>query len=257
MEVFILPRTARKLSSTSIYHVVIRGLDRQIMFECPKDYTKYLEILSLYKEECHFELYAYCLMSNHVHLLIKITDISLETTFRKINTHYAVWFNMKYQRVGHLQQERFYSEPIEDESYFINVIKYIHHNPYIAGLEPSPGSTYKWSSFNEYSTNIFTLIDSSFVLGIMTIKELLQVNEEFSDSKCLDIDNVRKRLPDDVAMEIICNIASTDNCSSFNEMNIIQRNNYIREFHKKGVSIRQINRLTGISKGVIQRVLNS
>lgn len=251
-----MPRKARKISSTSIYHVVIRGLDRQIMFECANDYTKYLDILSFYKQECHFELYAYCLMSNHVHLLIKPTDISLETIFRKINTHYAVWFNMKYQRVGHLQQERFYSEPVEDNNYLITVIKYIHYNPQKAGLEPSPGAYYKWTSIHEYLSNSYNLIDSSFVFEIIKREDLLIPYEDNTNTQHLDVDTIKKRLPDDVAKEIICKITGNDNCSNFSELNLKKRNKYIKEFYKNGISIRQINRLTGISRGIIQRVIN-
>ena len=94
-----------------------------------EDFKKYIEILFLYRQECHFELYAYCLMSNHVHLLLKTTDVPLDAIFRRINTFYASWFNMKYQRCGHLQQDRFHSEPVEDKQYFLNVIRYIHRNP--------------------------------------------------------------------------------------------------------------------------------
>lgn len=196
-------------------------------------------------------------MSNHVHLLIKPTDFSLETIFRKINTHYAVWFNMKYQRVGHLQQERFYSEPIEDEHYFINVIRYIHFNPYKAGLESSPGASYKWSSIHEYSTTDYKLIDASYVLKIATKDELFCSNQNDTATKPLDIDTVKKRLPDDVAMDIIRDITKGDSCSNFCEIDLRKRNGYIREFYNNGLSIRQINRLTGISRGIIQRVINS
>lgn len=252
-----MPRKARTISSTSIYHVVVRGLDRQIMFECTRDYEKYLDILSLYKQECNFELYAYCLMSNHVHLLIKPIDSSLETIFRKINTHYAVWFNMKYQRVGHLQQGRFYSEPIEDSHYFINVIKYIHANPQKAGLESAPGIFYKWNSINEYLTNNYDLIDPSLALKIVNLDDLLDSYENDPNIEHLDIDTIIKRLPDDVAKEIIHDITKCENVCNFHEMNLKKRNAYIKEFYKKGISIRQMNRLTGISRGIIQRVVGS
>lgn len=251
-----MPRRARKLSSTSIYHIVIRGIDRQIMFEEEKDYKKYLQLLLFYKSECHFELYAYCLMSNHIHLLIKVKDISLETIFRKLNTNYATWFNLKYQRTGHLQQERFYSEPVENEQYFINVIKYIHNNPLKAGLEPSPGASYIWSSMHEYIADNYNLINSSFVFKIISRSELVNKHSDNSDDNCLDIDKITKRLPDDVAKEIICEIIKRDNCSGFQETEITKRNEYIKEFYKRRLSIRQINRLTGISRGTIQRVLN-
>lgn len=250
-----MPRRPRKLSASSIYHVVIRGLDRQLMFDCANDYKKYLEIIELYKEECHFELYSYCLMSNHVHLLIKTTDTTLDTIFRKINTHYAVWFNMKYQRTGHLQQERFYSEPVENQKYLINVIKYIHNNPLKAGIESYPGESYKWSSIHEYSSEHFNLIDATDLLNIVSKSDLIDILPTDDDITYLDIDSVKKRLPDDVAKEIVCNITGLENCLLFQEFELSKRNNYIRHFHKKGLSIRQINRLTGIPRGIIQRAL--
>ena len=90
-----MPRNSRRKSGTLTYHVVIKGADRQLLFEEAKDYEKYLEIIDYYKQECQFELFAYCLMSNHVHLLIRHSpEFPLETIFRRINTAYAVWFNM-------------------------------------------------------------------------------------------------------------------------------------------------------------------
>lgn len=249
-----MPRKPRIQAASSIYHIVIRGLDRQIMFEDAKDYKKYLEILELYKSECNFKLYAYCLMSNHVHLLIKTGVTSLETIFRKINTHYAGWFNMKYQRTGHLQQERYYSEPVEDKSYFINVIRYIHRNPTNAGLEITPGESYLWSSIHEYLNDDYRLINTTEVLSLITKEELLD-SQVIIDNTCLDVDKVSHRLPDDVAREIICTITGIENISSFRETELPKRNAFIQDFHKNGLSIRQINRLTGIPKGVIQRVL--
>ena len=106
-----MPRKARLKSTSNVYHVVIRGANRQQMFEDRKDYLKYLDILEYYKRECNYSIYAYCLMSNHVHLLIYTPVTPLEMIFRRINTRYAVWFNMKYDRTGYLQQGRYYSEP--------------------------------------------------------------------------------------------------------------------------------------------------
>lgn len=250
-----MPRKRRIKASSSIYHIVIRGLDRQIMFETAKDYQKYMEIVDLYKSECDFKLYAYCLMSNHVHLLLKTGPVPLETIFRKINTHYASWFNMKYQRTGHLQQERYYSEPVEDVSYFINVIRYIHHNPTNAGLEIAPGTSYLWSSIHEYLSDNYVHIDSQDVFFIIAKDDLID-SQIMPDNNCLDIDKVSRRLPDDVARDIIREITGLENISSFSEAELKKRNEYIREFHAKGISVRQINRLTGISKGVVQRVLS-
>ena len=134
-----MPRHSRRKSSTRTYHIVIKGADRQLLFEEKNDYIKYLNILEYFKSECKIEIFAYCLMSNHVHLLIRHpVDIPLETVFRRINTTYAIWFNMKYNRTGFVQNNRFFSEPVEDLSYFLNVVKYIHYNPTKAGLEHAP-----------------------------------------------------------------------------------------------------------------------
>ena len=196
-------------------------------------------------------------MTNHVHLLIKTTDVSLETIFRKINTHYAVWFNMKYQRTGHLQQERFYSEPVEDDNYLIKAIKYIHNNPKVAGIETTPGASYKWNSIHEYASEHYKLIDSDFVLNITSLSNLLDNSSETGTDELIDVDKIRIRLPDDVAKEIICRIAGLDNCLQFNKIALKERNEYIRQFHKNKISIRQINRLTGVPKGIIQRVIKN
>ena len=130
-----VPRGARKKSATNVYHIIVRGANHQMIFEEEADYKKYLNILLYYKEELHFTIYAYCLMNNHIHLLIHSPDTSLETIFRRINTTYSMWFNMKYDRVGFLQQGRYFSEPVEDMQYLNTVARYIHQNPFKAGLE--------------------------------------------------------------------------------------------------------------------------
>lgn len=250
-----MPRKARKKSFTNIYHVVIKGIDRQLIFEEYNDYKKYIEILELYKKECHFKLYAYCLMSNHVHLLIHTFDTSLSTIFSKINTHYAVWFNMKYQRTGHLQDGRFFSEPIEDVYYLLNVIKYIHFNPEKAGLENSPGTSYPWSSIFEYFNHTNNLVDTKHIYSIFDSEILLDYSSVSKNSDILDVDTKNRRIPDDVAKEIIIQECNCFNITDFLSLPLKARNDYLCKLHTLGVSIRQLNRLTGVSKGVIQRVV--
>lgn len=102
-----MPRQKRRKSSLQMYHVIIRGADHQLFFQEPKDYKKYLDLLDYFKSECQFKIYAYCLMSNHVHLLIHSPLTPLETIFRRLNTSYAGWYNLKYQRTGYLQNSRY------------------------------------------------------------------------------------------------------------------------------------------------------
>ena len=108
-----MPRQARKHAESGIYHVMFRGIDRQLIFEDKQDYLFLLEIIQECKDICNFELYAYCLMGNHVHLLIKTLDDSLDTIMKRIAGRYVYWYNVKYKRIGHLLQDRFKSEPVD------------------------------------------------------------------------------------------------------------------------------------------------
>lgn len=256
-EDYILPRKARTKSTSNIYHVVIRGADRQQIFEEAYDHKKYLDILKFYKEECNFEIFAYCLMSNHIHLLIHTPNTPIDTVFRRINTRYAVWFNMKYNRTGFLQQGRYYSEPVEDYKYLMNVVRYIHQNPYNAGLEQCPGAAYPWSSIYSYLTNDSSLVDIDFISKLFNSREnFIDFHNKTSETKCLDIDNIKRRLPDDVAKQIIFDETGCSTATEFQSLSLLECHNNLIRLHEKGLSVRQLNRLTGISKGVIDRTLS-
>ena len=252
-----MPRHARKKSSTNTYHVVVKGADNQLLFEDPKDYEKYMELLIYYKERCKFELFAYCIMSNHVHLLLRHSqDGSLESIFRHLNTAYSTWFNMKYNRTGYLQDGRYYSEPVEDERYLISALRYIHFNPSKAGLETAPGVAYPWSSYYEYISFRPLITDISFIYNILGGKEqFLLLHSIPAKEHCLDIEQIRKRIPDDVAKDIIFNTCECNSVADFQKLTLSDRDKYLVSIHKKGVSIRQLNRLTGTPRGVIERIL--
>lgn len=253
-----MPRAARKKSATDVYHIVVRGANHQMIFEEEADYKKYLNILLHYKEEQHFDVYAYCLMNNHIHLLIHTPETSLENIFRRVNTTYSMWFNMKYDRVGFLQQGRYFSEPVEDMRYLNNVVRYIHQNPFKAGLEVYPGEKYPWSSIYEYENEKTDLVDTSLVLEQMGGKDRfmeLQKLEVVED--CMDLHKLRKRIPDDVAMDIIKECCDCASAKEFQELPKSSRDRNLKILNKKGLSVRQINRLTGISKGVVERVLRT
>lgn len=257
-----MPKTPRKRSTLLTYHVVIKGADRQLLFEETKDYIKYLEILEQFKEECKFQLFAYCLMDNHVHLLIRHSpEYSLETIFRKINTTYAIWFNMKYNRTGFVQNGRYFSEPIEDEAYLLTVLKYIHYNPTKAGLETFPGKSYRWSSFSDYGKRGETLTDTApiyeIIGGYQEFEKMHLVNTGDSEQKCLEINRFRKRLPDDVAKSIILEVSGCNTAADFQKLSLKARNENIFALKKRGLSIRQVNRLTGVPKGVIEKVIHA
>lgn len=253
-----MPRKPRQHSMLNIYHVVIKGVNNQLLFEESNDFIKYLEILEFQKENCHFDLFAYCLMSNHIHLLIHTNDIPLDSIFRKINTSYANWFNMKYSRSGPLQDGRYYSEPINSREYFLSALRYIHQNPSKANLEKSVGSKYPWNSFHAYLKQKNHLVDTSLALSeFNSIDDFINYHSSDSENNFIDIHNIKRRIPDDVAIEIIKHSCKVNHPFEVSNFNLLNRRNAIFSLNENGISARQINRLTGIPRGVIDRILSN
>lgn len=251
-----LPRKPRSLSSTNVYHVVVRGIDCQLIFEDTSDYTKYIDFLEKYKSDLQFDIFAYCLMSNHVHLLIHNPNTSLETIFRHLNTAYSTWFNKKYNRSGYLLQGRYYSEAVESREYLLTVIRYIHQNPLKSHLESFPGINYKYSSMYDYLHNISKIVNYNLISYLYSNPEqFIQHQSIHEDAECLDIENIRRRLTDEYARKLIIQECNCATVTEFQSLSLIEKELYLRNLHKKGISIRQLNRLTGIPKGVIDRTI--
>ena len=245
-----MPRQARRKSESGIYHIMLRGINQQQIFEDEEDGFRFLETLSKYKEQCGYEIYAYCLMGNHVHILLKEGKENLTLVLKRIAGSYVYWYNWKYRRCGHLFQDRFKSEPVEDDAYFLTVIRYIHQNPIKAGICKNIDG-YKFSSYNEY-INKPNLVNVDFCLGIIDKEQFIEFNNEFNDDICLDIRDNDFRLTDDEALKIICKICKCKSVSDFQKLDKIKRNYYIEKLYKHGLSIRQISRLTGLSRKIVE-----
>ena len=108
-----MPRQARKKSSSEIYHIMLRGINRQNLFEENEDSQRFIETTGYYKSVSGYNLYGYCLMDNHIHLLIREQDESISKIIKRISSSYVYWYNRKYDRCGHLFQERYKSESVE------------------------------------------------------------------------------------------------------------------------------------------------
>lgn len=141
-------RSARKRAESEVYHVMTRGVGRQVIFEDDADRRFYLAVLTEELASHDGELLAWSLMDNHVHLLVRMRLEELSELMRALGSAYASFFNRRHDRVGHLFQDRFRSEPVESEAYLLTVVRYIHQNPVAAGLAPS--CEYRWSSYRAY-----------------------------------------------------------------------------------------------------------
>jgi putative transposase len=248
-----MPRQARAKSESGIYHIMARGINKQLIFEEQEDNYKFIEILGEYKAVSEYKIFAYCLMGNHFHLLLKVEKESLEQIMKKICGKYVYWFNGKYSRTGHLFQDRFKSEPIEDEKYLLTVLRYIHQNPVKADMVKKVAE-YEYSSYNEY---IFLeeeqLTDIEYVLGIIDKTEFERFNNEPNEDECLETEESKFRLTDEQAKRVIFKVAKCSNASEFQELDIKTRGKRIKKLKEKGLSTRQISRLTGISYGIVRK----
>ena len=245
-----MPRQARKKSSSGIYHIMLRGINRQQVFEDNEDRERFLETLENYKDECGYRIYAYCLMGNHIHILLKEGKEDLTLIFKRIAGSFVYWYNWKYHRSGHLFQDRFKSEPVEDDGYFLTVLRYIHQNPVKAKL-CKRAEEYLYSSMCEYLT-FPKLTDTTFALSMISKEQLIEYHQQENEDHCMDMEE-GFRLTDEDAKQLILEIAKCQSASEFQQLDLSERNTYIHKLHEKGVSIRQISRLTGISKKIVER----
>jgi len=248
-----MPRQARKKSESGIYHVILRGINKQVIFEDEEDSFFFLSLLRENKTISGYRLMAYCLMGNHIHLLFKVEGEPLDRIIRRIAGKYAYWYNNKYQRVGHLFQDRYKSEPVEGEDYLLTVTRYIHLNPVIAKAVNSPDE-HPYSSYSDYlSGNTASLADTEFILDIVSKEEFIRFHTIICDNKCLEVTERRYYPTDEQARQIILKMAKCKVATDLQRFEPKDRNEILQNLKTQKLSIRQISRLTGISKSIVER----
>lgn len=144
-----MPRPRRQWFPGAIYHVISRGVNRSPIFLHEKDYEKFLSILDNTLHYSPFNLHAYCLMSNHYHLLLGTKKDPLMKIMHAVNGAYASWFNKKYDHSGHVFQSRYTASPVPSDYAMMTVSAYIHNNPRTANITSNP-EDYPWSSYQYY-----------------------------------------------------------------------------------------------------------
>jgi putative transposase len=253
-----MPRQARDRSKTGIYHIMLRGINRQKIFHDDEDRVRFIDILRRNKREVHIKVYGWCLMENHIHLLLGEGMEDISTTMKRIGVCFAWYYNGKYKRAGHLFQDRYRSEAVETEEYLLAVVRYIHQNPVKAGLT-SCSVDWQWSSCGEYygeSNSQVDLTDKEMILGIFSDDEPIAIsrfkafNELASEDVCLDEEN--KRMTDEEARLEIMKIVAGRGFENVKDLPKKDRKEIIKEVKRiKGVSLRQVARILGISANIV------
>lgn len=142
-----MPRGPRLDAPDALHHVIARGIERRLLFADDLDRQDFLDRLAHLVTVTHAGLFAWCLMPNHFHLLLRTGRVPLSTLMRRLLTAYAVTFNRRHRRAGHLFQNRFKSILVEADPYLLQLVRYIHLNPVRAHLVPSAEAldTYPWT----------------------------------------------------------------------------------------------------------------
>lgn len=243
-----MPRQARTKSRSNIYHVMLRGVNKQVIFEEDEDRRVFLGLVRKCKEVSGFRLHAFCLMTNHVHLLIEPAGEPLDVIFKRVGSGYAFWYNKKYQRTGHLFQDRFRSENVETDQYYMVVLRYILQNPMKAGIETAPG-TYRWSSYRAYEKGSGSITDTQYAEALFGSREnVIEFVNRQNDDVIMDEGIAASRLREEAAKGIMEKVSGCTTTAEFQRLELPLRKQCFREMYMQGLSLAQIARRTGFSK---------
>ncbi len=244
-----MARKSRAKSISGYYHVILRGINKQAIFFDDADRRKLLGILQRFQSENDARISAYCLMENHIHLLLH-TENALDLFVKKVASSYVFYFNHKYDRIGHLFQDRFRSEPIETDAYLLTAFRYILQNPQKAGI--CALEAYPWSSWRsmEGQGSICNITQIESIAGSrQDLKEfVLKQNED----QCFEAESIRP-LTDDEALRRILSITNGKNPLKIAQSPKTERNMLLAKMKHAGLSNRQISRLTGLNRNMVQR----
>lgn len=255
-----MARVPRTKSSTGYYHVILRGNNRSTLFFDNQDRLKFLEYLIKQKDKNLIEINAYCLMGNHVHILLQDTGNNLTAAMRSLCTSFALYINKKHQRTGHVFDNRYRSEAIDDDGYLFAALRYIHQNPVKAGICKKV-EEYRWSSDKYYrntndakfvSTKILDFINKDKSVAVNSYCRLMQVAEM---EKFLDIPDdpltdseIKETIEYELSKAGISNIKDDRAKAKLADL--------VLSLHKNnGISIRKIASSLGVSKGFVQYLM--
>ena len=250
-----MPRKPR-IEIPGFYHIINRGVEQRAVFKENGDYKYFLEQLSNLSKNFNITIHNYCLMNNHYHLLIETREENLSKFMRQLNGIYAIYFNKKYKRSGHLWQGRFKSWYVTDEAYLYTLILYIEQNPLKAKIVKNL-IDYPYSSchyFLDQDTPLF-LKDSWIVKNYKDDKEAIKVflnsivdtsvlQELKTASSLIEAPNIDKKPNEEKLRKILSK-----------SKDIKERNKLIVECYAQGYSQHMMAKILGLNQATVNRVI--
>lgn len=170
------------------YHITSRGNRRNDIFKDDEDFKVYLDIIKETMEYFtnDYDVICYCLMDNHVHILLKTKERHMKDFMARVNSIYAKFFNNKHNYVGHLYQDTYFAELIESDSQMLDTSRYIHLNPVKAKMVEK-AEQYLWSSYSMYiGEKEEKLITSKMVLSYFKVGKEKELYKKFVESVTKD-----------------------------------------------------------------------
>lgn len=247
-----MTRARRATSDIGLYHVFARGVGRCIIYEDDDDRELFLSYLERFLVRPGIKMLAWCLMDNHYHLVLQGPMERISEGMKRLNSSYALAFNEKHDRNGHLFQGRFRSETIDSEEYLLTAVRYVHQNPLRAELCAT--CDYDWSSYRGYFSNP-RLVDNSLIRELLGTEDAFQSLHDEIDytATCIDVDSPRGRrsLSSERALEVARAVLSDTRVEEVAGLERAKRNESLRALKEAGLSLRQIERITGVPKSVI------
>ena len=257
----VMGRVAREESHTGYYHVMMRGNNKNMIFSNASEKLYFLEQLNLQVKERNIEVVAYCIMDNHVHLLIGSDLEDMSEAIKRINIRFARRYNNKYEKIGHVFQDRFKSEVIHNDGHLVQVMRYIHNNPVKANMV-NKAEEYTWSSYNSYINKKDRLIHSKTKDMIMeifsgSIEEYKKFHLMDDTEEFLEIKEDLEREREERARRIISDYCKKYKVSKLEELankRHILEEIIVEMLNKSRLPHRRIAEMTGTTRGIVNNI---
>lgn len=252
-----MPRRLR-IESLGYHHVYNRGVAKGNVFVDEKDKAKFIELMASIAREHKFNIHAFCLMDNHYHILVQNTRENLSSGMRQLGAQYAIYFNKRHSRVGHLWQDRFKSWYVLDEKYLFALFKYIENNPVKAGVSQKIGEYMYCATYSILKDAVPPFLQNAFVLRDYNTEELLDLlSVSLSEAERSHIDIFHQtKYKQEEGQIVPLHKKKLDNYF-LHVMNKQQRNEAIKKAYEDGYSKSDVAREVSLSVAGVSKILKS
>jgi len=246
-----MPRKERYIEPGN-YHIINRGVERRVVYVEPEDYEFFLDLMLKLSKDYEIIVHAFCLMSNHYHLLLETKHNNISKAIQFLNDKYAKYFNKKYKRSGHLWQGRYKSYPLFDDEHFWIVAKYIERNPIKANMVNNI-ELYKYQSLFQwkYKYKYYELLNNSMIFDMT----LVEYTDYLSTDMHTDSIDIVYKTPKLITKDDICEVLQKNLKTFFEEDKDINRNENIKKAFEYGYTKSEIAFFLELSPSTVSRIV--